>query len=203
MNDKNCNHKFFGSKLNTVLLLILIILTCVMVWFIKTGRVNSAFYTRSMKIGPVEFDPIEQEKATKGEISNTYTVGQVYSFTTNDRTWKAIFIGYEDEGYTSKKLPAFNLTDDRGQTSKVWSTYELVLYPNTTTSVTKVESLTKSLGAQITRRPGQVYNQVESDYYVIMLPKDKNIFDAISFYKKNESFSFVEPSWVMTSSLNN
>ncbi len=41
MDNKNCNHKFFGSKLNTVLLLVLIVL---MVIAIKIMLKNQVVY---------------------------------------------------------------------------------------------------------------------------------------------------------------
>ncbi len=43
MNDKNCNHKFFGSKLNTVLLLVLIALLGVTIYLIKQNKIETIF----------------------------------------------------------------------------------------------------------------------------------------------------------------
>lgn len=43
MNDKNFNQKFFGSKLNTVLLLVLIILLGVTIYLIKQNKIETIF----------------------------------------------------------------------------------------------------------------------------------------------------------------
>lgn len=45
MDNKNCNHKFFGSKLNTVLLLVLIILLGVTIYLIKQNKILTIFDT--------------------------------------------------------------------------------------------------------------------------------------------------------------
>lgn len=41
--NHNCNHKFFGSKLNTALLLVLIILLGVTIYLIKQNKIETLF----------------------------------------------------------------------------------------------------------------------------------------------------------------
>lgn len=135
-----------------------------------------------------------------------YIIGKTYEYTNEGTTWKLKFIGYENkkilQGET-KTLAAFNITENKYYTNgKVWDIHNLVLYPNTSTSHEKVVELTNTLNTTITQQPGIIYNGLKSDYYLITLQDNQNIFDAIDFYNKNETFKFVEPNWLSEGTLN-
>lgn len=208
-------NKFFGSKLNSVLLLILIVL---MIFALRIMLKDKATYLPFTKIeqiktpvGDTKYEVSKEEQSVKSNESteatkNPYIVGKSYQYFDGENYNKDyVFIGYEEKNFSNlKQLPAFNtklVGESKEKYSKVWLTGEMVLFPTEETSQTNVEKITKSVGGKIIRYPGVTYNEIKSTYYIIKIPEDKNIFDVMNLYKKNSKFRFIEPNVMFESTM--
>lgn len=204
----NTQNKFFGSKLNTVLLLFLIILLFITIWMINKNKILNMFGSSTTESSNVEEVKLENRDSSK-EVGlkfkkEIYSTGKTYTYSNEGNTWSLVFLGYENQdvpGVGLKNIAAFNMVDKNNNKGKVFDTHEIVLYPNDTTSDSKVSELTNSINGQIIKRPGVVYNQLESEYYLIKLSENQNMFEAVEFYKNNERFKFVEPNWLRSNNL--
>lgn len=143
-----------------------------------------------------------------------YVIGQVYEYTSNmdyknvsndegKETMRYVFQGYNKhsvvwEGESERMyLPAFRRIDkDNNPTGiKIWTKPTIILGPTESTSLQKVEELTKKINAKIIKQPGiPSWN----NYYVIAIPDKQNIFDILNYYEDNENFEFSQPDWIST-----